>query len=694
MRSCLVLIFLLCSVEIVSAETTVFDAQDLDPIVVTASRTEEPLREQTYSIGVIDRYALQLIGHTHVNELGFRIPGVWFSRGNGQEHLTAIRSPVLTGAGACGAFLYLEDGIPIRPAGFCNVNELFEINTEQAESIEIMRGPGNVLYGSNALHGMVNVVTPAPGVTGFATSAEAGPDDFYRLSVDMGHAGARNAFRAVAHGEHYDGWRDDSGYDQQKLNAAYTTNLADATDLGLRFAATNLNQETAGFILGQDAYQDESLRTTNPNSEAYRDADAQRLTARFGHQFDGATELVVTPYVRRARMDFLQHFLPGQPTEQNGQDSFGFLTMFHWNRQESTFVAGLDVEWADGFLKETQPMPITTGSPILQETRPAGVHYDYRVDSFVIAPWLRARGYIGERARWNAGVRYESLRYDYDNEALDGNTRDDGTTCGFGGCLFNRPADRTDRFDNVAPDLGIAFDFDERHSGYLQYTRGFRAPQAIELYRLQRGQDVADIDPETLDSLELGLRRRSDRLRLDTAVFTMKKKNFIFRDANGFNVSAGQTRHHGIEVDMIARLSNSVTLGITGTYARHLYDFDRDVAGGEMIRSGNDVDTAPRVLASLRTEWSYRPDGVVEFEWVHVGPYDLDAANLHVYGGHDLVNVRIQQQLNPQLTLSARINNLTDTRYAERADFAFGNYRYFPGRDRSLFLQIEYIVGR
>ena len=124
MRSCLVLIFLLCSVEIVAAETTVFDAQDLDPIVVTASRTEEPLREQTYSIGVIDRYALQLIGHTHVNELGFRIPGVWFSRGNGQEHLTAIRSPVLTGAGACGAFLYLEDGIPIRPAGFCNVNEL------------------------------------------------------------------------------------------------------------------------------------------------------------------------------------------------------------------------------------------------------------------------------------------------------------------------------------------------------------------------------------------------------------------------------------------------------------------------------------------------------------------------------------------------------------------------------------------
>ena len=44
-------------------------------------------------------------------------------RGSGQESLTALRSPVLTGAGACGAVLVLEDGIPIRPVGTCNVND-------------------------------------------------------------------------------------------------------------------------------------------------------------------------------------------------------------------------------------------------------------------------------------------------------------------------------------------------------------------------------------------------------------------------------------------------------------------------------------------------------------------------------------------------------------------------------------------
>ena len=83
-------------------------------------------------------------------------------RGSGQESLTALRSPVLTGAGACGAVLVLEDGIPIRPVGTCNVNELFEVNVEQAAAIEVLRGPGSVLYGSSAVHGIINVIPPRP----------------------------------------------------------------------------------------------------------------------------------------------------------------------------------------------------------------------------------------------------------------------------------------------------------------------------------------------------------------------------------------------------------------------------------------------------------------------------------------------------------------------------------------------------
>ena len=78
-------------------------------------------------------------------------------RGSGQEHLTAIRSPVLTGGAGAGSFLYLQDGVPLRAAGFANVNGLFESGIEFAGSAEVFKGPGPALYGSNAVHGLVNV---------------------------------------------------------------------------------------------------------------------------------------------------------------------------------------------------------------------------------------------------------------------------------------------------------------------------------------------------------------------------------------------------------------------------------------------------------------------------------------------------------------------------------------------------------
>ena len=61
-----------------------------------------------------------------------RNAGVYVQRGSGAESLMGIRSPVLAGAGGCGAFLVAEDSLPIRPVGFCNLNEMFELNYEQA----------------------------------------------------------------------------------------------------------------------------------------------------------------------------------------------------------------------------------------------------------------------------------------------------------------------------------------------------------------------------------------------------------------------------------------------------------------------------------------------------------------------------------------------------------------------------------
>ena len=67
------------------------------------------------SISVIDAQTIQDVAATHPSEVLNRVPGVWVNRGSGQEHLTAIRSAVYTGSGACGEFALLENGIPLRP---------------------------------------------------------------------------------------------------------------------------------------------------------------------------------------------------------------------------------------------------------------------------------------------------------------------------------------------------------------------------------------------------------------------------------------------------------------------------------------------------------------------------------------------------------------------------------------------------
>jgi hypothetical protein len=104
----------------------------LDEVVVTAQRRPEPLARIGASLSRIGPGITGVIDRSHAAEALNRVPGVLMQRGSGQESLLAIRSPVLTGAGACGAFLMLEDGFPLRPVGFCNVNQLFEANTSQA----------------------------------------------------------------------------------------------------------------------------------------------------------------------------------------------------------------------------------------------------------------------------------------------------------------------------------------------------------------------------------------------------------------------------------------------------------------------------------------------------------------------------------------------------------------------------------
>jgi outer membrane receptor protein involved in Fe transport len=661
--------------------------EPIDELVVTSQRREQPRLLHAGNIERLDDQLLSSVQHQHVHELLTRVSGVWLSRGSGQEHLTAIRSPVLTGAGSCGAFLFLEDGIPIRPAGFCNVNSLFEINTEQARSIEVIRGPGNALYGSNALHGTVNVLMPAPdGNRRPHAALEVGANDFYRARAEFPFAPESDWLASVVYADD-GGFRDDSGYQQAKLHAKHRWDLQDG-DFTLAVTATDLDQQTAGFIQGEDAYKDPDINRSNPNPEAFRKASAQRLYGLW-QSSRANVDIDVRPYLRHSDMEFLQHFLPGQPLEENGHISAGALSTATFSGSSSRTIIGMDVEWSDIFLRQSQDGP-TPGSPFLMETRPEGKHYDYDVTAMSIAAYVQSDWAIDDRLTLGAGLRVDHLAYDYDNRMLTGNTRDDGTPCGFGGCLYSRPADRSDSFTNLAPKISLNHQFSDTGSTYASLSRGFRAPQATELYRLQSGQEVADLDSERIDAFEFGVRQVRDSLSLDVAFFAMKKRNSVYRDAEGFNVTGARSRHRGVELALDWQIATDWLLSVDASYAHHTYDFDVVASRGETFVSGRDVDTAPRWLGSVELQFTPSDRFDAALQVASIGKYYLDAENRFDYPGHSIVNLRTAIRISPRVGVTLRLNNVSDRYIADRADYAFGNYRYFPGRGRELFAEIRY----
>jgi outer membrane cobalamin receptor len=188
-----------------------------EQVVVTASRLEEAGQSLPLAWSSIDEGALGITGAVHVNEIMQRVPGAWIARGNGQESLPALRSPVLTGAGSCGAFFMSADSIALRAAGFCNVNQLMDANVEQAGRIEVIRGPATALYGSNAMHGVINVLSAPPTPSkDHELALEAGPHDYYRGKYHYRNTFGPHGISINFNGSTDGGYKDDSGYDQQK----------------------------------------------------------------------------------------------------------------------------------------------------------------------------------------------------------------------------------------------------------------------------------------------------------------------------------------------------------------------------------------------------------------------------------------------------------------------------------------------
>jgi iron complex outermembrane recepter protein len=671
-------------------------------------------------VGVLDAARLDAIGAQVPSEALNRFPGVNIQRNNGVENLPAIRSPVLTGGQSAGSFLVLEDGVAIRAPGFSNVNQLWEASLDFAASIDVVRGPGGAAYSSTAVHGVVNVLTPPLAVLQrdhFAMREEFGPPvwgDRYpmgrALRVNVGGfgrtrivgeqawsfspfaydpkdgdersyvvradgPGAPRVYLGVS-AETDAGWRSNAGLDRQALLLRYE-DFWDGWNVDATLAAQNLNQESAGFLEGEDIYKNRAASRANPVPEAFRDGRLIRARATFSQPFFDRFRLQVTPFARAMEADLNLSFFPSRAQEITRQIGAGVLTRM--DLSDLNLALGLDIDITRGALIEFQSRP-TTG------TFTQGLHYDFTVDMATIAAYVEKEWRFGEntkdyRAEYWAilfGARAEWTSYDYDNRAP---LTDVGR--------FRRIPDRIDRFRSLTPKLSL-MKRGPLGEAFVTLASGARPPQITDLYALQTTQTPGGQGVETIDSFEAGWRGALAWLDVDISFYHMDKRGTSFRNADGLTVTGAQTRHQGVELSVRTPQWQGFRVSGWTAYARHSYRFSNSSTRlGESIRVGDDVDTAPRWTANWRL--AYAPSDVwdAELEWSKTGAYFTNAANTRRYGGHDVFTLRARWRLNDTVELGATVRNLFDARYADRADFAFGQDRYFPGEPRNLTLTLR-----
>ena len=670
---------LLCPVA-ASAETDTV----IEEVTVTGTREAEPRATTAATIDAISAEEIEATHPGHPSEIMNRIPGVHVNVTGGEGHMTAIRQPITTKP----VYLYLEDGIPVRSTGFFNHNALYEINVPQAGGIEVLKGPGTALYGSDAIGAVINVLTrPAPLAPEADIDLEAGGHGWRRALLSAGNTWDADGLRADLNVTQTDGWRDDTDYDRYTGTLRWDRYLDSGATLKSVMTYSDIDQQTAGSSkLSYDDYKNNPKLNYTPIS--YRDVQAFRFSVDY-QQESGNDLLTITPYVRRNEMELLPNWsLSYDPALwETSNDSIGMLLKYRHDlpAYRARIIVGTDLDYSPG-QREEHSLLVTRTGPVYTDYSVDAKIYDYDVTYSAVSPYIHSEVSVTERLRLTAGLRYDNMKYDYDNKL---------------GALatgsHRRPGDTNVTFDHLSPKLGVTWQFTPTLNGFVSYRHAFRAPSEGQLFRQGRSENTVDLDPIKVDSYETGLRGRYRQASYEISVYYMTKDDDIvtFRRADGSRETqnAGETLHRGVEAGLTTPLFRDISLAASYSYAKHTFESWSPRAG--VSYDNNEISQAPRTISNVRLD--YQPallnGGRIELEWEHLGSYWEDDANTSKYGGHDLFNLRASHQVTPDLNLYMRATNLADKTYATLASYnSFRGEELAPGLERTFYAGLSYAI--
>ena len=670
-------------IEVALAEAPI----ELSEVVVTATREADAKAETPANIGVVGREAIDETRPHHPAELMSQVPGVLVLDLGGEGNTAAIRQPI----NFKPVYAYLEDGVPIRSTGFFNHNALYEVNIPAAGRVEVFKGPGTALHGSDAIGGVVNVLTREPSVEpSVELFAEGGRFGYARTLLGASRSFGGHGLRADLNLTHYSGFRHETEQDRQSASLRWDRTFSPTQRLKTVIAFNNINSPGDG---GSDLSR--ALYVSSPRVNLTPIAQREVRSARWSTAYERHGErggLSLTGYARYSKLGLLPSWQLTYDPEiwEIRNYSVGLLAQArrHLEPMRTALIVGLDLDLSPGTHVSDSITPVRQGSTFVDYTVAQRL-YDYDVTFHGVSPYVQADFSPLARVRVSLGLRYDRLGYDYENKLgtlQTGNHR--------------RPASTSVAFEHLSPKAGVTVEISPSVNAFASYRHSFRVPSEDQLFRQGSALNTVGLEPVRARSYEAGVRARLGRaVAVEASAYTMDVSDDILEFFNTANLTsetsnAGRSRHRGVEVGLTAALASRVRLDVAYTYAVHRYLEWVTATGTDF--SGHEIQSAPRHIANSRlTVLPFGEHGSVALEWQHLGRYYTDPENQHTYPGHDLFNLHFTAPVVAGFDLVGRVNNLANTRWATTASFnpflaAAEQDRFTPGLPRTFFLGAQY----
>jgi outer membrane receptor protein involved in Fe transport len=687
-------------------QTDTTKTKQLDDVFVTANRNATKRSETPTAISKLNAKTINEAKAVAAYEIINKTPGVLMVNLGNEQHSMAIRQPMTTNA----YYLYLEDGLPIRPMGIFNHNALLEINQFNLQSIEVVKGPTSSLYGPEAVGGTVNLISVRPPVAPeFKFGVQSDQWGYRRIQAIGGATIGKVGFNiAGISSVQKNSWMTFSDYNKDNINARIDYAINSKTRLISNTMYGQYYSDMSGSV-NEDAFNNRTYTSTTDFT--YRKSDALRTRLTLEHDWNKNSSIHITAYHRDNKLgqnpSYGIRWANGSATatgEINSSNfkSYGALAQHthKFNFWNTKLVAGAlyDYSPADYWsyridLKANlNPGGKTVKNYEIVAERPDIKIADYTAAIYNTAEFAQVSFQPFRQLTITGGARYDNMKVVYENAIDNGNG--------------------TKLYDKLTFKAGANYNPFSFAGFYGNYSQGFAPPGVSAIFRTKPGTGGTtgvpadfyyNLAPATFENYEVGgwLSVLKNSLYVDYALYYMEGKNELLNiklpDNSTDYRSAGATRHKGIEFGITYKPSEQINFRLGGTTAQHTYiDFKVSEKPTDVVKNlnGKEMPSAPKW--SGNSELSYYPKWLPNFrtsvECQYVSSYFQDQINTVKYDGYAIFNGRIGYQWKG-FELYGNVMNLTDKLYAynvTRGNLSTSQPTYTAAAPRTFLIGLQY----